>query len=125
MKIFILVIVIASTYAKHEERSNNGGCNISQECQQELDHYKVCQKLNGLGRQLNADSGPCIVCTDGSQCCCDGNENSRGRSDGICGISHVCQNEIQLCQGYGEDRNHMAEASLGCSDGSRCWCFMQ
>merc|ERR1712002_579598 len=23
------------------------------------------------------------------------------------------------------DANHMVDSSLGCADGSRCWCFMQ
>ena len=123
--IFILIIAILATSAKPEERSNDGGCTVSQECQEEVENYKVCLRLAGLDRTRDGTAtGPCITCPDESNCCCasDGPGPS-GRSEGICGISQGCLNEIDNCQG--QDRNNILDSSLGCADGSRCWCFMQ
>ena len=116
---FILVIAtMANSASNTEERDGGeGSCDVSQECRQEVVRYNVCQ--NGLSRGLTNEKGPCIKCSDESTCCC----GDKDRSEGICGISEQCQDQIDNCQG--EDRNHMAEASLGCADGSRCWCFNQ
>ena len=92
----------------------------------EVEVYKNCQKLNGLNRKSPKPAGgPCITCPDLSRCCCTVDRDLD--MDGTCHISQRCQwqldNYNEYCQE--EDRNHMVDSSLGCADGSRCWCFMQ
>ena len=124
---FILVIVIVANSANLEERDGEEGCNVSQKCQQEVENYKVCQELTGLARGMQPATGPCITCPDESTCCCAAPDKGSGRSGGICGISEECQKEIEDedCQGQDRGAGHMLDSSLGCADGSRCWCFMQ
>ena len=102
-------------------------CKLSPACQEEVKVYKACPRLNGLNRESPYGSmgGPCIECSDGSMCCCDDMNRNANDFQGDCQISQGCELEIDAYNEYcqEEDRNHMAEASLGCADGSRCWCF--
>merc|ERR1711935_171614 len=123
----ILAIVIVANSANIEERDEER-CNVSQGCQDEVEMYKVCQERTSLARGLKQETGPCITCPDESKCCCAATpDKGSGRSsDGICGISKACQKEIEDgdCQGQDRKDHMMADSSLGCEDGSRCWCFL-
>ena len=108
------------------EWGNLESCHISQECQTEIKDYKEC--LKGLDRKSRDGpiGGPCITCPDLSRCCC-ATDRITPDFQGTCDISQRC---LLVIDSYNEncqeqDRNQMVDSSLGCANGSRCWCFMQ
>merc|ERR1712241_661106 len=127
--VFILFVsLIVAIHAFDFEWGNiEESCNISPSCKLEVEVYKNCMKLNGLNRKSpDPEEGPCITCPDKSRCCC--NKDRDLDMDGTCRISQQCQWQLdsynEYCQEEDMRNGQMFDSSLGCPDGSRCWCFM-
>ena len=116
--VFIIFITLMVVVHAKDIEWGNLSCTISLPCQLQVQVYKTCRKMTGLDR---AAGGPCITCPDLSRCCCTKDRDLV--TDETCRISQGCQWELENCQA--EDRAHLAESSLGCADGSRCWCFKE